>query len=381
MKTFIKYLSEAKFEPGGEDLGKLFGPRGKFSPKAKDAPKERTAFQRSVQAGRMGVGKFNAMIRGIFGPSSGDAKEPETKSHVDTLRDKLRDAGKEMKKTDITPDIQKKIDAVKNMRGEKVFFPRGKNKDGSGRQKFTTVKPTFPSFWNHTLRAEPGQSSNLPKNIADNLNDHLSRLHNEFFSDNNKRPTQQEAKKIAHEVVDDHFDGVEQKLRVFQKEKKTQLTSKSGKPVKITHFERMRENPHAIYGSFGQAMKQVDDSGFMPDGRHLVVHVDHHHTGVYNINKDHSHAQHIAKQLKATTGHDWFHVPYSEGTTIREKKVVFRGNKSSPMLFSTSMTHPDIDLGDGDDMDNRGGDDDGGGPDKPRPIVPNRPRGKKPQLV
>ena len=369
MKTFIKYLSEAKFEPGGEDLGKLFGPRGKFSPKAKDAPKERTAFQRSVQAGRMGIGKFNAMIQGIFGPSSGDAKEPETKSHVDTLRDKLRDAGKEMKKTDITPDIQKKIDAVKNMRGEKVFFPRGKNKDGSGRQKFTTVKPTFPSFWNHTLRAEPGQSSNLPKTIAASLNDHLSRLHNEFFSDNNKRPTQQEAKKIAHEVVDDHFDGVQQTL------KKARFTSKSGKPVKITHFESMRETPHGLYD------RGNDDSFFMPSGRHLVVHFDHHHTGEYNINSDHSHRQHIAKHLKAVTGHDWFHVTYNEGATIRGKKVVFRGNKSSPMLFSTSMTHPDIDLGDEDDMNNKGGDDDGGGPDKPRPIVPKRPRGRNPQLV
>jgi hypothetical protein len=361
MRNFIDFLSEAKLEPGGEDLSKLFGPKGKFSPKSKDAPKEPTAFQRSVQAGRMGVGDFAKMVKGIFGPPSGDVKEPTTKSNADILRDKLRDAGKEMKKTDITPDLQKKIDAVKGMRGN------GKKKDG--------IVGKISSFFNHTAEGAQGK---LPKNIAASLNDHLARLHGGFFSDNRRRPTQQEATKMAHEVVDDHFAGVERTLRVFQKEKKTQLTSKSGIPVKITHFESMRENPHAHYGPFGQAMKQVDDSGPMPDGRHLVVHVDHHHTGIYNINNDHSHAQHIAKQLKATTGHDWFHVPYSEGVKIRGKKVVFRGNKSSPMMFTTAMTHRDIDLGDG---DHDGGGDDDGGPDEPKPIVPTGPRTKRPQLV
>jgi len=353
MKSFINYLREAKLEPGGPDLGKLFGAKGKFSPKAKDAPKEATAFQRS--AGRMGLGKFNTMIQGLFGPSTGDVKEPETKSHVDILRDKLRAAGKEMKKKDVTPDLQKKIDAVKGMRGKKKDDNVGK----------------ISSFFDHTAKGAQGK---LPNNIAASLDDHLARLHNGFFSDNKRRPTQQEATKMAHEVVDDHFAGVQRTLKMAK-----QLTSKSGKPVKITHFENMRENPHAHYGPFGQAMKQVDDSGPMADGRHLVVHVDHHHTGIYNINNDHRHASHIAKQLKTTTGHDWFHVPYSEGVTIRGKKVVFRGNKSSPMMFSTSMTHRDIDLGDG-DHDGDGGDDNGG-PDEPTPVAPRGPRGKKPQLV
>jgi hypothetical protein len=353
MKRFIDYIFEAKLEAGGEDLGKLFGPKGKFSPKSKDAPKEGTAFQRTVQAGRMGVGDFAKMVKGIFGPPSGDVKEPETKSNVDLLRDKLRAAGKEMKKKDVTPDLQKKIDAVKGMRGKK--------KDG--------IVGKISSFFDHTAEGAQGK---LPKNIVTSLNDHLARLHAGFFSDNKRRPTQQEASKMAHEVVDDHFAGVQRTLKMAK------LTSKSGKPVKITHFENMRENPHGMYSPMGQAMKQVDDSGPMPNGRHLVVHVDHHHTDIYNINNDHRHADHIAKQLKATTGHDWFHVPYSEGVTIRGKKVLFRGNKSSPMLFSTSMTHRDIDLGDG---DHDGGGDDGGGPDEPMPIVPRGPRGKKPQLV
>lgn len=33
-------IAEAKLEPGGEDIGKLFGPRGKYSPNAKNAPGE-----------------------------------------------------------------------------------------------------------------------------------------------------------------------------------------------------------------------------------------------------------------------------------------------------------------------------------------------------
>jgi hypothetical protein len=353
MKRFINYIFEAKLEPGGEDLGKLFGPKGKFSPKSPDAPPEGTAFQRTVQAGRMGVGDFAKMVKGIFGPPSGDVKEPETKSNVDLLRDKLRAAGKEMKKKDVTPDLQKKIDAVKGMRGKK--------KDG--------IVGKISSFFDHTAKGGQGK---LPKNIAASLDDHLARLHAGFFSDNKRRPTQQEASKMAHEVVDDHFAGVQRTLKMAK------LTSKSGKPVKITHFENTRENPHGIYTPMGQAMKQVDDSGPMPNGKHLVVHVDHHHTDIYNINNDHRHADHIAKQLKATTGHDWFHVPYSEGVTIRGKKVLFRGNKSSPMLFSTSMTHRDIDLGDG---DHDGGGDDGGGPDEPTPVAPRGPRNKQPQLV
>ena len=355
MKTFIQYILEAKFEAGGEDLGKLFGPRGKFSPKSKDAPKEPTAFQRS--AGRMQRGDFAKMVTGIFGPPSGDIKEPTTKPNTDILRDKLRAAGKKMKKTDVTPDLQKKIDAVKGMRGKK--------KDDNVQK--------ISNFFNHTVGGEKTWlKSNLPKKIAIGLNDHLSRLHRGFYLENMRRPTQTEATKMAHEVVDDHFAGVQKTL------KKAKFTSKSGIPVKITHFEHTRENAHGKYSPMGQALSQVDDSGPMPDGRHLVVHVDHHSTREYNINNDHAHASHIAKHLKAVTGHDWFHIPYNEGVKVQGKKVVFYGKKSSPMLFQTSMTHRDIDRG---DNDHDGGKDDDGGPDEPKPIVPTGPRTKKPQLV
>ena len=353
MKTFIQYILEAKFEAGGEDLGKLFGPRGKFSPKSKDAPKEPTAFQRL--AGRMQRGDFAKMVKGIFGPPSGDVKEPTTKPNTDILRDKLRAAGKKMKAKDVTPDIQKKIDAVKGMRGKK--------KDDNVQE--------IGSFFNHMIYDD---SNKLPKKIAIGLDDHLSRLHRGFYLDNMRRPKQTEATKMAHEVVDDHFAGVQRTL------KKAKFTSKSGVPVKVTHFEHTRENPYGMYTPMGQAMRKVEGPGSEPsDGRHLVVHVDHHSTGVYNINNDHAHARHIAKHLKAVTGHDWIHVPYNEGTEVQGKKIVFHGRKSSPMLFSTSMTHRDIDRGDNDG----GGDerDDDGGPDEPKPIVPTGPRTKQPQLV
>jgi hypothetical protein len=41
-KEILSLITEAKMEPGGEDLGKLFGPRGRFSPK-KAEKKEPTA--------------------------------------------------------------------------------------------------------------------------------------------------------------------------------------------------------------------------------------------------------------------------------------------------------------------------------------------------
>ena len=214
---------------------------------------------------------------------------------------------------------------------------RGKKKDDNVQE--------IGSFFNHMIY---DGSNKLPKKIAIGLDDHLSRLHRGFYLENMRRPKQTEATKMAHEVVDDHFAGVQRTL------KKAKFTSKSGVPVKVTHFEHTRENPYGMYTPMGQAMRKVEGPGSEPsDGRHLVVHVDHHSTGVYNINNDHAHARHIEKHLKAITGHDW--------------------------LFSSSMTHPDIDRGDNDG----GGDkrDDDGGPDEPTPIVPTGPRTKQPQLV
>ena len=39
-KQILSLIAEAKLEPDGEDLGKLFGPRGKYSPNNKNAPGE-----------------------------------------------------------------------------------------------------------------------------------------------------------------------------------------------------------------------------------------------------------------------------------------------------------------------------------------------------
>lgn len=41
LKQITQDIKEARLEPGGPDIGKLFGPKGKYSPKAKDAPKEK----------------------------------------------------------------------------------------------------------------------------------------------------------------------------------------------------------------------------------------------------------------------------------------------------------------------------------------------------
>jgi hypothetical protein len=63
LQQLVQSIKEAKLEPGGPDIGKLFGPKGKYSPKAKDAPKEK-----------------------------------ETKSDIDILRGKLYRLGGEMRK-------------------------------------------------------------------------------------------------------------------------------------------------------------------------------------------------------------------------------------------------------------------------------------------
>ena len=63
LKQITQDIKEARLEPGGPDIGKLFGPKGKYSPKAKDAPKEK-----------------------------------QTQSNIDKLRGKLYRLGAEMRK-------------------------------------------------------------------------------------------------------------------------------------------------------------------------------------------------------------------------------------------------------------------------------------------
>ena len=80
-KQILSLIAEAKLEPGGEDIGKLFGPRGKYSPNAKDAPGES-----SFNPGKEET--YLARIR------SGNIQRPPMPSEPTPSRTKKPSAGK-----------------------------------------------------------------------------------------------------------------------------------------------------------------------------------------------------------------------------------------------------------------------------------------------
>jgi hypothetical protein len=80
-KQILLLIAEAKLEPGGEDIGKLFGPRGKYSPNAKDAPGE-SSFNPGKEL------TYLARIR------SGNIQRPPMPSEPTPSRTKKPSAGK-----------------------------------------------------------------------------------------------------------------------------------------------------------------------------------------------------------------------------------------------------------------------------------------------
>ena len=82
-KQILSLIAEAKLEPGGEDLGKLFGPTGIFSPKAKNAPKEPSYKERIPKEER-----YEDRIK------SGEIKAPPTPATPKPSRTKKPSAAK-----------------------------------------------------------------------------------------------------------------------------------------------------------------------------------------------------------------------------------------------------------------------------------------------
>jgi len=376
MKSFINYILEAKLEPGGEDLGKLFGSKGRYSPTSKDAPKEGTAHQRMVQAARMKVGDFGKMITGIFGPPSGDVKEPETKSNADLLRDQLRAAGKAMKDKDVTPDLQKKIDAVKGQRGKSKKKPGKKSEGNSAKSMFNlgSSKPqeedSGVGFKMMKIHDHFGATHERNPKPIEPVQKHYASLVDQHRRTTGRTPSQKESADMAREAIGAHFDAVTEHL------KKNPVVPgfDKGTKFKISKITQTRVHPIAKFWDEVDRKRGVEPPPPQNDGHHLIVQIDHPSIlGSHRINEG---VDAIGKHLRKLTGHTWV---LASDTSVKTTAKEMIGSKKNPLMFSISLTHPHIDRQDGDDY--RGGGDDGGGPDEPTPVAPRGPRGKKPQLV
>jgi hypothetical protein len=182
MKTFREYITEAKLEPGGEDIGKLFGPKGRFSPKAKDAPielpKEPT---------------YNARVK------SGNLNPPAPK------KSKKKPAAK--RQAGIFPPV------TNNLEHHGVTMRRlMKIKDG-GRSLRTVMSEYIPGFMKHS--------------------DALTSTLHEYHKSTGRRASEFERGLYAHNIISKHLDQVSFKIAAIHKG--LPIKKKFGK-AKISHF-------------------------------------------------------------------------------------------------------------------------------------------------
>ena len=179
-KEILSLITEAKMEPGGEDLGKLFGPRGRFSPK-KAEKKEPTARSR--------------MKSGELTPN------PDRPSGMEEL---LR----------IHPPEkgEKEQTALARMKSGELDYRLMPSKPESKKPTSKRRKPTIEhDFENDVSATFPPSTSPLFKPHADRLRANLQALHDEHIASGQKL-TEQDKGRMANQVVNDHLRSLKQTI-------------------------------------------------------------------------------------------------------------------------------------------------------------------------
>jgi hypothetical protein len=179
-KQILSLITEAKMEPGGEDLGKLFGPRGRFSPK-KAEKKEPTARSR--------------MKSGELTPN------PDRPSGMEEL---LR----------IHPPEkgEKEPTALSRMKSGELDYRLMPSKPESKKPTSKKRKPTIEhDFENDVSATFPPSTSPLFKPHADRLKANLQALHDEHISSGQKL-TEQDKGRMANQVANDHLRSLKQTI-------------------------------------------------------------------------------------------------------------------------------------------------------------------------
>lgn len=333
-KQILSLISEAKLEPGGEDLGKLFGTKGKFSPQK--GKKEKT-YQARVNAGDIArmdpninrpAGLEQELIRN--NPSDARWKEPTFKQRTRGLKQgepiKSAESG-----TGITPDEQEELKKWKKERPTIENEIINQAKKAKTKQKIQAIP-----FKNN------GEISPHFKKISQGLSKSYSEYVNpKDYQDLNP----QEISRLANNFVDNHFDNlandIEKMHKIQNKGKGFPNAKKFGGFAKLQNIDIRNPEYHGIRTMTLQ---------FEPFKTNHV-----NHTAELKILIDH---------LQKHTGHEWY---------VHHESGVNEVGKHKPLILATDIEHPDLHLNpyDGDNNDD---DDDDGGSKKPKtPIQPRTP--------
>ena len=326
-KDILSLITEAKFEPGGPDVGKLFGERGKYAPKK--GPKEKTAQQ------RMKSGELTPNVDRPAGLETNLERHPPEGAQFVEPTAKQRASGKRVIDRMITPEHPGIADATgrsketpktkKEKTGSVVRFTNNVHHDIIGRNNkkiLDMLKESYPEFIPH--------SDKLTAEYAAELAD----LNGEYSK-----------RRAAHLVVNKHLNGV---INTIIKSSNN-LVLPNNKKFGNTKINTI-EKTHDFAGT--KTLKII----FNPMKTYLTT------TSEIRPLLDH---------LSQHTGHEWYLHPDSSNYMV--------GTKSSPLVLGTDINHPD--LGDPDDD---GRDDGGNEPETPKPPksggrAPTRPR--TPSLV
>lgn len=333
-KNLLLNILEAKLEPGGEDAGKLFGPRGKFRPEKAEV-KEPT-FNQRMRRGQLtpnpdrpeGMEELLRRNPPEEGEKEGTAFQRIRSGEIDY--ELKRSASPKPKKKKPSSKKSTQVDVVTN----NIHHDSPEYDPATIREQ---MKKENPGFLKHSDRIT-GILRRIVKPPMDDVDDYSKHL-------------------IASDIIHGHLEGVEDTLYDLDKK---------GLPIGKKYGKARINNIQNDYGpgtislkvNFGKLKTHINSSGDIDD---LISH------------------------LNKKTGHNWY-VSYNVGDT--------HIGTHTPLSLRTDIHHPwllDDDAGgayDGFDGIDDDDDDRGGGRDKPKkpkspsgPAFPTPTRPKAPALT
>jgi len=294
-KQILALIAEAKLEPGGEDLGKLFGPRGKFRPE-KAETKERTARQRMKS------------LDLVPNPDRPSGMEELLRRHPPEEGPKEPTALSRMRSGELDYRLMPSKPESKNPEPKK---PTSKRR-----------KPTIEYDFENKLLGVGYYIDDESEGIsfqphADRLRTNLQALHDEHI-ESGKKLTERDKGRMANSVVGDHLTSLHQTISNLGS---LPSTKKYGQfKIKTVRIEPAYENTKNLHIEFE------------PLKTHVFARRD--------LNS-------LEKYLEKKTGH-LFYLDYSDPHMV--------GTHNNPLIMKTSIFHPHIEDEDEDDDDDDTGD-------------------------
>ena len=319
-KDILSLIAEAKLEPGGEDVGKLFGPRGRYSP-------EKAKIKEKTFKARAKSGEINVSIDRPSGLETTLGTHPPENAQFIEPTANQRAIGKRIIDRFITPHhpgipepepkakSKAKPKAKPKAKSQKVvLFTNNLHHDLIGTNNKTIL----------ITMQEPYSNSKFIE--------HSRKLTDTHAANIDSNSTQYSRRKSAHRTVDAHFADLTERIMGLSPDGVLPNHKKFG-GAGITQISTPKQELH------GTRSIKIH---FAPFKTHVT------HTG--ELKK-------LTQHLYDQTGHEWYIHPGS-GTYMV-------GTEQSPLILTTDIHHPD--LGEpGDEDDNSGN-----RKRKPKPRMPS----------